>query len=321
MKAIGQIRYGNSDVLEVMEVDKPEPGDGEVLVKVNASSINSIDWHLMTGEPWIMRITSGIRGPKQRLRGYDVTGVVEAIGENVSGFKPGDEVFGTGEGAFAEYVCAPVGQIALKPPEMTTKQAASMGVAAVTALEGLRDEGLVQSGHKVLINGASGGVGTFAVQIGKALGAEVTAVCRTDKVETVSSLGADRVIDYTKEDFTRTGDKYDVLFDGVANRSIRDCRRALTPKGTMVLSGGTGSKMFGPIGQLLRAKLISPFVGNRFPSFIADVTTERLESLAQLFTDGKVKPVIDTVLPLEEARQGMRKLEERTVQGKVVLTV
>lgn len=321
MKAIGQDEYGSSEVLKLLEVEKPSPKDDEVLVRVRAASINSLDWHFMTGIPYFMRLIIGLRRPRQKIRGADLAGEVEGVGKDVTRFKPGDEVYGEGTGTFAEYVSTSEGKLSLKPASMSFEEAASLPVAAVTALQGIRDHGQVQSGQKVLVNGATGGLGTFAVQIAKALGAEVTAVARTDKVEMVRSIGADRVIDYATEDFTRTGDKYDVLFDGVANRSLRDCRRALTPKGTMVLSGGTGSNLLGPIGTIIRAKLLSPFVGQSFPQFVGNVTSEYLADLEKLIEDGKLKPVIYKTYPLEETAQGMRHMEDRSVQGKIVITV
>lgn len=321
MKAIGQDGYGSSDVLELMEIEKPVPKDDEVLVRVRAASINSLDWHFMTGLPYMMRLMLGIRGPRAKIRGADLAGEVEAVGKDVTGFKPGDEVYGEGEGTFAEYVCTSEEKLSPKPAGMSFEDASAIPIAGATALQGIRELGQVQPGQKVLINGASGGVGTFAVQIAKALGAEVTAVCNTDKVEMVRSLGADRVIDYTDEDFARSGDRYDVLFDGVANRSLSDLRRALTPEGTLVFSGGTGSKLLGPIGLLSRAKLLSPFVGHKFRIFVAKVTPERLADLERLYEDGKVRPVVYKTYPLSEARSGMRHIEDRTVQGKVVLTV
>lgn len=321
MKAIGQDGYGSAEVLELLEVEKPVPKDDEVLIKVRAASINSLDWHFMTGEPYFMRLISGIRKPKEKIRGADVAGEVESVGKDVARFKPGDEVYGEGHGTFAEYSSASEGSLRLKPPGLTFEQAAAIPIAGVTALQGIRDEGQVQPGQKVLINGASGGLGTFAVQIAKALGAEVTAVCRADKVEMVRSLGADYVIDYTKKDFSRNGQQYDVLFDGVANRSLRDCRRALTPKGIMVLSGGTGSKMFGPLGLILRSMLLKPFVSHKFRQFVGKVTPERLADLERLVEDEPLKPVIQQTYPLSEAAVGMRHLEDRTVQGKIVITI
>ena len=321
MKAIGQDRYGSSDVLNLLDEARPRPGDGQVLVRVRAASINSLDWHSMTGEPYLMRLAMGLRGPKQRIRGADFAGEVEAVGAGATRHKPGDAVYGQGEGTFAEYVVASENKISVKPTSMTYEQAAAMPTAGVTALQGIRDHGGVQLGQKVLVNGATGGLGTFAVQIAKALGAEVTAVGRKDKLEMVESLGADHLIDYTETNFSTAGERYDVLFDGIANRSLRDLRRATTSSGTIVLSGGTGSKLLGPVGLIIRAKLISSFVGQNFRPFVGSVTTEVLSDLERLSEDGKIKPVIQHVYPLSEARKAMRHLEDRTVQGKIVLNV
>lgn len=321
MKAIGQDRYGSSEVLQLMEVEKPVPKDDQVLVRIKAASLNSLDWHFMTGLPWVMRLMLGIRGPRQKIRGADLAGEVEAVGKAVNRFKLGDEVYGEGPGTLAEYVCASESSLALKPADMSFEQAAALPVAGATALQGIRDEGQVQAGQKVLINGATGGLGTYAVQIAKALGAEVTGVCRTDKLEMVRSIGADHVIDYTQDDFSRSGQHYDVVFDGVANHSLSDCRRVLTPKGTLVLSGGNGSRLLGPIGLIARAKLLSPFVGQNFRQFVGKVTPELLADLEKLFKDGKLKPVIHATYPLADAAAGMRELEDRTVQGKIVITV
>lgn len=240
MKAIVQDRYGSSEVLEFREVDRPVPKDGEVLVRVRAASVNARDWHVMRGDPYVARLAFGLRRPKRRMRiqGGDFAGVVEAVGKDVTRVRPGDEVYGEADGAFAEYLCAPQGVLGPKPANLSFEQAAAVPLAGNTALMGLRDVGKVGPGQHVLVNGASGGVGTFAVQIAKALGAEVTGVCSTRNVDLVRSLGADHVVDYTREDFTRTGARYDLVFDLVGNRTLADCRRALNPTGMLILAGG-----------------------------------------------------------------------------------
>jgi NADPH:quinone reductase-like Zn-dependent oxidoreductase len=290
MKAIVQDRYGSPDVLEVGEVDKPVAADNEVLVRVHAAAVNARDWHIMRGDPYLARLVAaewGSSGPKRRIRGSDLAGRVEAVGSGVTRFRPGDEVYGDvreADGAFAEYVCVPDGAVDRKPANLTFEQAAAVPLAGSTALVCLRDAGRLQSGQQVLVNGASGGVGTFAVQIAKSFGAEVTGVCSTRNVELVRSLGADHVVDYTQADFTRTGRRYDVLLDLVANRSLTDCRRALAPGGTLVLSGGGVSgdrpKLVGPMGLTLRGLLLSRFVRYRLVA-LTDVPPSK-ENLAAL---------------------------------------
>ena len=329
MKAIVQYKYGSpDDVLELQDIDKPMVKDDEVLVRIHAASVNAYDWHLMRGLPYIARIMGyglgfGLLKPKNKVRGRDVAGHVEAVGNNVKQLQPGDEVYGEGEsdGAFAEYVCASEGALALKPANLTFEQAAAVPLAATTALIGLRDHGQIQPGQKVLINGASGGVGTFAVQIAKSFGANVTGVCSTRKVAMVRSIGADQVIDYTQEDFTQSGQYYDLIFDGVANRSLSDCRRALTPKGTLVLSGGSGGRWIGPIGLELNALVLSPFVRQRLRSNSGKHSKEDLVVLKEFIESGKVTPVIDRTYGLSEVPEAIRYLEEGHAQGKVVITV
>jgi len=261
MRAIVQDRYGSADVLRIEAIATPVPADHEVLVRVHAAGLNHADAALMRGEPLVLRLAYGVRGPKVRVRGLDLAGVVEAVGSKVTAFSPGDEVYGQSEtGSFAEYAVVPERALAPKPANLSFTEAAAVPVAASTALQGLRDVGKLQAGQSVLIEGASGGVGTFAVQIAKALRAEVTGVCSTRNVELVRSLGADHVVDYTRDDFTRSGERYDLIFDLAGSRALNACRRVLTQNGTLVVSGGSGGRLFGPIGRILRALMLSPFV-------------------------------------------------------------
>ncbi|WP_330307410.1 MULTISPECIES: NAD(P)-dependent alcohol dehydrogenase [unclassified Streptomyces] len=325
MKAIAQDRYGSPDVLELREFDKPEPAGGEVLVRVHAVSVNAYDWHLMRGDPYLARLSFGAVRPKVRIRGRDFAGRVEAVGADVRRLRPGDEVFGEADGAFAEYVCAPDAAVSAKPAGLTFEQAAALPLAGNTALTGLRDVGRLASGQRLLVNGASGGVGTLTVQIAKSYGAEVTAVCSARNAELVRSLGADRVIDYAEEDFTREGPRYDVVFDLVANRSLSDLRRALTPTGTLVLSGGgvsEGGSLFGPMGLTLRGQALSRFVGQRVLTFFAQPTGENLAALRELAESGKLAPVIDrTYGSLSEIPDAIRYMEIEHTRAKVVITV
>ncbi len=322
MKAIVYREYGSPDVLELKEIDRPVVNDHDVLVRVHAAAANALDWHYMRGQPYFMRLMgSGLLKPKKNVAGVDLAGTVEAVGTNVTRLQPGDEVYGDGDGAFAEYVRASEGTLALKPANLTFEQAAAVPMAAVTALQGLRDRGEIQPGQKVLINGASGGVGTFAVQIAKSFGADVTGVCSTTNVELVRSIGADQVVDYTQEDFTRRGQRYDLIFDAVANRSLSDCRRALAPKGTLVLAGGSGGPWFGPMGLVINALVVSPFVGQSLRSFLAKPNTADLVVLKELIESGKVTPVIDRTYGLSEVPEAIRYVEEGHAKGKVVITV
>jgi len=324
MKAIVQDRYGPPDVLMLRDVDKPVPADNEVLVRVHAASVNARDWHVMRGDPYVARPSFGFGRPKVKIRGTDFAGRVEAVGSDVQGFRPGDEVFGEADGAFAEYVCAPDGVVEAKPANLTFEQAAAVPLAGNTALIGLRDVARVEPAQHVLVNGASGGVGTFAVQIAKSIGAEVTGVCRTRNVELLRSIGADHVIDYTVEDFARNGRRYDVVLDLVGNRSLTDFRRALTPTGTLVLSGGgvsRGGSMFGPMGLMLRGQLMSRFVRHRVLMLPAKPSKENLAALRELAESGKVVPVIDRTFPLSEAPEAIRYLEVEHARAKVVITV
>ena len=327
MKAIMHDRYGSPDVLELREIETPLAAGNEVLVRVHAASANARDWHLMRGDPYLARLISseaGLIRPKMKVPGTDFAGRVVAVGKDVARFRPGDEVYGEANGAFAEYVCAAEGVLAPKPASLSFEEAAAVPLAANTALVGLRDRGQVRSGTRVLINGASGGVGTFAVQVAKWLGAEVTAVCSTRNVELVESLGANHVIDYTRADFTRDGRRYDVVFDLVANRSLTDLRRALTPRGTLVLSGGgvsTGGSLIGPMGLVITSQLVSRFVRHRLLLLIAMPSTENLLALGELIESGAVTPVIDRTYPLSKAAEAIRYLEVEHACAKVVLTV
>jgi NADPH:quinone reductase-like Zn-dependent oxidoreductase len=329
MKAIVQDRYGPPEVLRLDDVAKPVPGPGEVLVRINAATVNARDWHLMRGDPYLARLMSpalGIARPKRRIRGTDFAGRVEAVGDEVRWFAPGDEVYGEVHGAFAEYVCAPVDVVGTKPANLTFEQAAAVPLAANTALVGLRDVGQVRPGQRVLINGASGGVGTFAVQIAKVLGADVTAVCSTRNADLVRSLGADRIVDYTRDDFTREGAHYDVVFDLVANRTLTALRRALAPAGTLVLSGGgvsTGGQVIGPIGLAVRGMLASRVVTRHRIRQMQEVpaSAANLAALRELIEAGKVTPVIDRTYPLREAAEAIRYLEVEHARAKVVITV
>jgi NADPH:quinone reductase-like Zn-dependent oxidoreductase len=324
MKAITQDRYGSPDVLELREVDTPAVGDEEVLVRVHAASVNARDWHLMRGDPYLARLGLGVRGPKTKIRGTDFAGRVEAVGRAVKRFRPGDEVFGETEGAFAEFVCASDDVVEPKPAALSFEQAAALPLAGNTALMGLRDLAQVQPGQEVLINGASGGVGTFAVQIAKAFGAEVTGVCSARNGELVRSLGADHLIDYAQEDFTRNGQRYDVVFDLVGNHSLAGFRRALKPAGTIVLSGGgvfEGGSVVGPMGLLIRGQVMSRFARHRLLVLTATPSKENLATLRELADSGKLTPVIDRTYPFSEAPEAVRYLEGEHARSKVVITV
>src|SRR5437868_3128975 len=304
MKAIVYCDYGVAN-LKLAEIAKPTPTDNQILVKVHAASVNPLDWHFIEGTPKIMRAMGvGLRKPKDTRLGVDFDGTVEAVGKNVTQFKPGDEVFGGRDGAFAEYVCPRADRaVTLKPATVTFEQGASVNIAGITALQALRDKGKVQPGQKVLINGASGGVGTFAVQIAKSFGTEVTGVCSGRNVGMVRSLGADHVIDYMKEDFTKSPERYDVILDNVPNHSLSDCRGVLTPKGKYVMIGGGGpndSRWVGPFGRVINMLLLSPFVSQEMGMFMANTNKKDLTVLADLVESGKVKPIIDRHYKLSE---------------------
>lgn len=322
MKAIVHNTYGSPDVLELQEIDKPDPTDDEVLVRVRAASVNPADWYGVTGTPYVGRVLMGLRKPKSSSVRIDFAGTVEAVGRDVTEFRPGDEVFGR-SGAFAEYVCVRAdGALALKPANLTFEQAAAVPVAALTALQGLRDKGQLQPGQKVLINGASGGVGTFAVQIAKALGAEVTGVCSTRNVDLARSLGADHVIDYTHEDFTRSDRRYDLMLDVAGSRSWSACRRVLNPQATLVIVGAPkGNRLLGPLGHIVRVRLAALRSSQKVVFFVAKIDKADMVVLRELLEAGKVTPVIDRRYELSEIADALRYLGEGHAQGKVVLTV
>ena len=325
MKAIVYCDYGSADVLRLADVEKPAPGDEQILVKVHAAALNPLDWHFVRGTPYVMRLQSGLRKPKVVQLGVDFAGTVEAVGKNVTQFKPGDDVFGGRTGAFAQYLCVRADRaVVAKPANLSFEQAAAIPIAAVTALQGLRDKGQVQPGQSVLINGASGGVGTFAVQIAKTLGADVTGVCSTRNLELVRSLGADRVIDYTREDFTKSGSTYDLILDTVGNRSLADLRRVLAPKARCVMIGGGGpndGKWIGALGRPVLALAQSPFIGQEMRMMLAELNKKDLTLLGELIQAGKVTPVIDRRYSLSEVPAAIRYLEEGHARGKVVIDV
>ncbi|HEV2842201.1 MAG TPA: NAD(P)-dependent alcohol dehydrogenase [Chthoniobacterales bacterium] len=328
MKAVRNCEYGSPDVLQLDVVERPVPDDDQILIKVHANSINAADGHGIRGG-YLPRLFGGLRKPKVTRFGIDYAGTVVAVGKNPAAagqFKPGDEVFGGKNGSMAEYVCARADRgVVLKPNNISFEQAAAVPVAAITALQGLRDQGKIQAGQKVLINGASGGVGTFAVQIAKAFGAEVTGVCSTRNMEMVRSLGADHVIDYTKEDFTKGAQRYHLIFDLVGNHSFSDRRRVLVPNGICVLAGvgGSGSNE-GQLGRrllgMLRALIASPFVSQKFVFYIAQLNKPDLQVLRELMESGKVTPVIDRQYKMSQAREALSYLEQGHARGKVVLT-
>jgi NADPH:quinone reductase-like Zn-dependent oxidoreductase len=324
MKAIVHCEYGSPDVLKLVDAEKPVPNDNQVLVRVRAASVNPLD--LTIRGPWLIRPMLGMRKPKDTRLGVDYAGTVEAVGKNVTNFKPGDEVFGGKNGAIAEYVCVLADRaVALKPTNMTFGQAASVPVAAITALQGLRDKGKIQAGQKVLINGASGGVGTFAVQIAKSFGTEVTGVCSTRNVDLVRSIGADHVIDYTKEDFTKTDQRYDLIFDLIGNHSFFERRHILNPNGICVMAGVGGAGWHDGIAMRLagelNAYLRSRFVSQKFVAYIAAFNKADMNLLGDLMRSGKVTPVIDRTFKLNETPEALRYLEQGHARGKVVVTV
>ena len=322
MQAVVYHRYGPPDVLELQEVEKPAAGDDDVLVRIRAASVNPYDWHYMRGEPIIARPQlGGLRKPKSTRLGVDMAGEVEAVGRNVGEFRPGDEVFGVCQGAFAEYATTRESSLALKPANVTFEQAGAVGIAAFTAIQALRDWGQVEAGQKVLINGAAGGVGTFAVQLAKVWGAEVTGVCSTRNVEMVSSIGADHVIDYTKEDFTSDRQRYDVLLDIIGNRSLSKTRGVLTPKGRFVMIGGPKGRWIRPLDRILGALVSSPFVSQKTVSRTARWAKEDLVLMRELMEAGKVRSVIDRTYPLREITEAVRYLEDGHARGKVVITI
>jgi NADPH:quinone reductase-like Zn-dependent oxidoreductase len=325
MKAIVQDRYGSADVLELRDIDRPSIGDDEVLVQVRAAGVDPGVWHLMTGAPYLIRAMGfGLRKPKVIVRGRDLAGVVEAVGAGVTRFRPGDEVYGTCEsGSFAEYAGAPQGRLAVKPAGISFEQAAVTPISAVTALQAVRDCGRVQPGHQVMVIGAAGGVGSFATQIAKAYGAQVTGVCSSAKADLVRSLGAADVIDYTRDEIDRDGPRYDVVIDTAGNRPLRLLRRALTARGTLVLVGGEhgGGRVLGGFDRQLRAPLVSMFVGQRLRALIAKEHAEDLDAVSQLIDSGTVTPVIDRAYALAAAPEAIRYLAKGHAAGKVVVTI
>jgi NADPH:quinone reductase-like Zn-dependent oxidoreductase len=323
MKAIVQGSYGSADVLELRDVDRPEIAEDEVLVAVQAAGVDRGVWHLMTGLPYPIRLAGyGLRAPKNPVPGADLAGMVEAVGDNVTRFQPGDEVFGIGKGAYAQYSCALENKLAAKPANLTFEQAAVVAISGLPALQGLRDHGRVEPNQQVLIIGASGGVGTYAVQIAKAFGAQVTGVCSTTKVDLVRSLGADHVIDYTREDFAAGPQRYEMILDIGGHASLARLRRALTPRGTLVIVGGeTGGRWLGGYDRQLRALLLSRFVTQTLTTFISSENQADLLVLKQLIEAGKVTPVIDRTYALSEAPQAIRYVQQGHARGKVVITV
>src|SRR5437764_7638676 len=325
MKAIVYCDYGLAN-LKLQDIEKPTPTDDQLLVRVRAVSLNPYDWHLLESTPYVMRAMGvGLRKPKDTQLGVDFAGTVEAVGKNVTQFKPGDEVFGGRGGAFAQYVCPRATRaVALKPASASFEDAASVNIAGITALQAVRDKGKVQPGQKVLINGASGGVGTFAVQIAKSLGADVTGVCSTRNVDLVKSLGADHVIDYTKEDFAKGAERYDAILDNVPNHSLSECRRVLNPNGKYVLIGGGGlndNRWIGPFGRLIQTMVVSPFVSQKMGMMMAELKKGDLAILGDMMQSGKVKPVIDRTYKLSELPAAIAYLEEGHARGKVIITV
>jgi NADPH:quinone reductase-like Zn-dependent oxidoreductase len=324
MQAIVYHAYGTADVMRHESIPKLLPNDNQVLIKVQAAAANPLDWHYLRGTPYVMRLSTGLRKPHDARLGVDMSGEVETVGSKITQFKPGDAVFGTANGAFGEYALASEKKIVLKPAGLTFEQAAAMPVAAITALQALRDKGMVQPGQKVLINGASGGVGTFAVQIAKALGAEVTGVCSTRNVEMVRALGADHVIDYKREDFTQGEVRYDLIVDNVGIHALSDMRRVLKPQGILVLVGGGGpdaGNWIGPLARPLKALVLSPFVDQGISMLFAEIKQDDLRVLGELVASGKVTPVIDRSYALGEAPEAIRYLETGRAQGKVIIAV
>ena len=323
MKAIVQDRYGSPDVLELREIDRPVIGDDDVLVRVHAAGVDQGVWHEVAGLPYMFRIAGiGVRAPKNPVPGHDVAGNVEAVGEKVTGFQPGDEVFGTCRGAFAEYASARADRLAPKPANLSFAQAAAVPTSAATALQALRDKGKVRAGQRALVIGAGGGVGTFAVQLAKAYGAEVAGVCSTAKTELVRSLGADQVIDYTREDFADGANRYDIILDIAGNRSVSHLRRALAREGTLVIVGGEGGgKWFGGIDRQLRAQVLSLIVRQKLGTLIAIARKEDLQVLREFLEASTVKPVVDRTFALSEVAEAIRYLRDGRARGKVVVTV
>src|SRR4051794_7841559 len=321
MKAIIQAKYGLPDVLNFKDIEKPIVKDDQVLVRVHSAAVNIGDWHLLRGVPYVMRIATGLLKPRHEVPGLDVAGEIEAVGRDVTELRAGEEVFGWCKGAFAGYACAGENNFLPKPDNLTLEQSAAVGDSAFTALNAVRDQGKVQSGHKVLINGASGGVGTFAVQVAKSFGADVTGVCSTKNADMVRSIGADQVIDYTQEDFTQSEQRYDVMIDAVGSRSLSDCRRALTPRGTYVLVGVADQGRWFGLARQIKVLSLSPFVRQRMRGFIVKHNRDDLAVLKELVEAGKVAPVIDRRYELIEVPEALRYQGEGHPHGKIVIAV
>ena len=321
MQAIINHEYGPPEDLKLQELEKPTIGEDSVLVRVRAASVNPYDWHVLRGLPYLVRLSEGLRRPKHPIPGVDLAGEVEGVGANVTRFQPGDEVFGGRSGSFAEYLCGVERNFTPKPPALSFEQAAAIPMAGCTALQALRDAGRLQPGQRVLINGAAGGIGTFAVQIARAMGAEVTGVCSTPNVELVNSIGADEVIDYTVDDFAKGKRQYDLIIDLVGNRSLSDLRRALTREGTVVLAGVGGGNWLGPLADPARAFVVSRFVSQRLLPFLAKLRTKDMVFLTELIEDGKLTPVIGRTYSLSETPDAIRHVETGHARGKTLITV
>ncbi len=322
MRAILYEEYGPPSTLELSEVEKPRPGDGDVLIRVRAASVNPLDWHYLRGAPYVMRLVAGLLRPRFHGLGVDLAGEVEAVGAKVTRFAPGDQVYGAARGAFAEYATAPAEALAPKPPNLTFEQAAAVPIAAWTALQFLRHDGGVRPGQKVLVNGASGGVGTFGVQIAKSLGAEVTGVCSTGNLEMVRSIGADHVVDYTRENFTEGDVTYDHVLDTIGNHSVFECRRVMTPEGRfLMVSGPDTGRWLGPVAFLMKTQMSAPFVSQQVVSLTARRSAEDLAFLNPLFEAGEIVPVIDRRYPLSQTAEAIAYQETGHARGKVVVTV
>jgi NADPH:quinone reductase-like Zn-dependent oxidoreductase len=324
MKAIVCHRYGAPDALRLEDVDKPTPGDSEVLIQIRAASLNALDWHLMKGRPAVARVFLGLRRPRMNRPGRDVAGRVESVGRSVTEFKPGDDVFGVCRGSLAEYACASSSYLVPKPASVSFDQVAAVPIAGLTALQGLRDHGRLEAGQRVLINGAAGGVGTFAVQIARSFGADVTGVCSGGNAELVRSIGAERVFDYRREDFTRSGERYDLIFDLVANHSLLEYRRVLKPRGMVVVAGGGGSdgrEMGRRLGRMLSGALISRLLAQKMAFFVARLSQANLVAIGELLKSGKVTPVIDSRHRLSDTSEAFRRLATGHACGKIVVTV
>ena len=322
MKAVAFTEYGPADRLRIVEVDKPVPTDDEILIRVRAASVNALDYHRLPGKPFFIRMISGFRKPKRQWLGVDVAGVVEAVGNNVTAFRPGDEIFGVARGSFAEYACTTISKVVIKSPSVSFEHAAALPVAGITALQGLRDKGKLVPGMKVLVNGAGGGVGTFAVQIAKAMGAEVTAVTSTGKLAMLSAIGEDHILDYTRDDFTAGTTRYDLIFDLGATHSLTEMRRVMTQNGKWLLAGGTvGAGWSTPLRNIFKGFMQSPFVDQKMSVVSARMKTDDLVLLQKLVDEGKIAPAISRTFPLRDTASAMAYVKEGRGAGKVVVKV